>query len=409
VVMVGLVLLAKRLLPRTGLLWFALLLAVSDRLLWHACEAKPYAIDVLVATGLLALMLAKSTVATTEARHLQRLLLMLTLLSPVLIFLSFPACFLIGGAALTLFAEVWRRRCRRTWALYVLFGTVLCGAFLALYFTAVRAQRDAQIVDCWAHVEHKLPSWDRPWLVGPEAVLRVLEVFRYAAEPVGNLLVFLAVVGAIHWWRQGQRQLLGILLWPLALNVVAWLLGAYPLGAVRVVVYAAPAALLLIAAGIAPTLTWLSSRWGRLPKAALAGLLLVPAVTTLVLLVRPWTKLDSATPAAFVLEHRRVDEPVVGTRWEQAYYFRELGTLYRSLTTVGTEPPTLPSAAAQTAHGQPTGRAVTSLWLMGEVINPAERHEAYLMLLRPAGRWRIVAEYPFRDVTVLHVQRQGAP
>src|SRR5262245_40065354 len=52
--LVLLLILARRLLSPPAGLWFALLLATSDRLLWHACEAKPYAVDVLVAAVLLA-------------------------------------------------------------------------------------------------------------------------------------------------------------------------------------------------------------------------------------------------------------------------------------------------------------------------------------------------------------------
>src|SRR5205823_545811 len=59
---VGLVLLARRLLPATALPWFVLLLGTSDRLLWHGCEAKPYAGDVLVAVGLLATLVGPAGV-----------------------------------------------------------------------------------------------------------------------------------------------------------------------------------------------------------------------------------------------------------------------------------------------------------------------------------------------------------
>src|SRR5262249_13046968 len=40
---------ARLVLPWWGQLWFAAALACSDRLLWHCCEAKPYAVDMLIA------------------------------------------------------------------------------------------------------------------------------------------------------------------------------------------------------------------------------------------------------------------------------------------------------------------------------------------------------------------------
>src|SRR5207245_857610 len=44
VVVVALLVVARSVLPRWGQLWFALVLACGDHLLWHCCEAKPYAV-----------------------------------------------------------------------------------------------------------------------------------------------------------------------------------------------------------------------------------------------------------------------------------------------------------------------------------------------------------------------------
>jgi hypothetical protein len=397
--LVALVLLARRWLRPAALAWFALLFACSDRLLWHASEAKPYALDVLVATGVLALVTARPRFPDDAARHERCRLITLTALSPVLVFLSFPACFILGGTALTLLPEVRRRRSRVTWALYTLFGLVLVSAFLALYLTAVRAQKDERILACWADI---FPDWHRPACVPGLLVQRLTEVCRYAAEPAGNVLAVFAFIGAVSWWRQRQRPLLGFLLWPVALNTVAFLLGAYPLGATRVVVYAAPAVLLLIAAGIPPALAF-TGRWGRPGRVVLAALLLVPILHAAHILVRPWGRADSATPAAFILDHRQGDEPVIGTLWEHAYYFRALGANYRALMPGPNDPPSPPAAAALGVDGKPTDRPVRSLWLLGGR-DPADQ-AVYLQQLRPAGAWRVATAHQFRDWTVLHIVR----
>src|SRR5260370_1178441 len=83
---------ARRLLPLWGAVWFALLLGCSDRLLFHCCEAKPYAVDVLVAVGLLATFVRRRGEGDAA---LCRQLLLYAALSPLLVFLSFPACFLL--------------------------------------------------------------------------------------------------------------------------------------------------------------------------------------------------------------------------------------------------------------------------------------------------------------------------
>jgi hypothetical protein len=379
---------ARRLLPRAGLVWFTLLLGTSDRLMWHTCEAKPYAIDVLIAAGLLAAFAWRSP--TLRLR-----LALLASVSPVLVFLSFPACFLLGGAALALLPTVWRSRRPLDWSLYTVFGAALCGSFLLLHATAITAQKNDRIVECW---QECFPDWGEPWRVPWSAGVRLSELCRYAAEPAGNVLMPLAAVGAVVLWRAGRRQLVGFLLAPVALNVFAWLLGSYPLEASRVVVYAAPAVLLLVAAGVVPVWQWLSRR-ARFAPLALAAVLLVPAGKTAAQFVHPWRRLDSATPCAFVIQQRRADEPVVGHLWEQRYYCRELGPMYRALLTLPTEPPS-PAPAAPVGNEE---TPVESLWLLS-TNDPREQLD-HLAQLRPAATWRVEQAYRFKDVTVLHIRR----
>src|SRR5262249_26208228 len=70
--------------------WALLLLACSDHILWHSCEAKPYAVDVLAATALL-LIYCRSASWGLGCR-----LVVYGLLGPVLILLAYPGCFLCG-------------------------------------------------------------------------------------------------------------------------------------------------------------------------------------------------------------------------------------------------------------------------------------------------------------------------
>jgi hypothetical protein len=391
---VAAVALARRLLPPWGVFWFALLLGSSDRLLWHACEAKPYAVDMLVAVGLLAVVVCRRG---DDEPGLVRLLLLYAGLSPFLVFLSFPSCFLLGAAALTVLPAVLRSRSRRVWGAYALFGLLLCGAFVLLVVGPVHAQKNERMLHCWVE---NFPPWDRPWKVPLMAVVRLTEVFRYATEPIGNGLTFFAVIGGVGLWRAGQRRLLAFLLFPFGLTALAWLGRQYPFGAARVDVFLAPAALLLVAAGLPPAFAWLRRAW---PVAvALVLALVFPVAQAGYRVVVPWARMDSAAPAAFVLAHRQASEPVVGMLWEHAYYFRRLGPLYRALRINPTEPPTPPPTCRA---GLAPGADVSSLWL----IAPRDAGELANLLreLPPTGGWSVAERHDFTDMVVLHAVRAG--
>src|SRR5262249_36579878 len=123
----GVVACARRVLPAEAVPWVALFAACSDTVLWHTCEAKPYAVDLLIVTGLLAQLVFG------RAWPLERHLILASVLAPVVIFLSYPGCFLLGGLALCLLPAVVRARRAGTWLLFGLFLTSLGVAFLFLW------------------------------------------------------------------------------------------------------------------------------------------------------------------------------------------------------------------------------------------------------------------------------------
>ena len=103
--LIGLVLffyVARRILPLVGLPWAVGLFALSDRLLWHTVEVRPYTIDVCVAVAVLAAWLR------TETWRLEGRLVLFALAGPLLLLISFPAIFVCAGLCLALLWETWR-------------------------------------------------------------------------------------------------------------------------------------------------------------------------------------------------------------------------------------------------------------------------------------------------------------
>jgi hypothetical protein len=378
--LVALVAVAKRTLcSAVAVCLAALLFACSDRLLWHGCEAKPYIVDVLVATSLLA------TFVWSQAFNPACGLAAFTCLTPVMLWLSYPACFLLGGLGLSLLPAVVRARCPRAWLLYTALLVVLGTSFLLLLMGPIHAQRDGTIVECWQDV---FPRWERRWTVPGWMVMRLVEVFRYAWEPTGGLLAPVAGVGAVVLWRQRQRRLVAFLVWPIVLAGAAGLLGQYPFGATRVMAFAAPAAVLLLAAGLPPALAQLR-RLGLWAPALLAAITLFPVLQAAYRVCCPWPRADAARAAAFVREHWRPGDIVLGTAWEHSYYFRDWGGDYQLA-----------------AHGSEVPPACARLWLLAGG-KTTERQGALLRKAGPVGVWRVVEQKTFVRTTVFCLGRAG--
>ncbi len=253
---------ACRLLEPRAALWVLFLFAVSESLAWHACEAKPYAFDVLAAVVLV----------TLHTTSLGRRLILSAAAAPVLIFLSYPAIFLYGGVLAAAAPAVWRERKPSAWAAYGLLAAAVAAAFLTQFLGPIRAPHDPVIASCWTGA---FPDWNRPWFVPLWAIISTLDVCRYCCKPLGPALLPLAVAGAVVLWRRGRRGLVGLLVAPVLLALAAAFAQRYPFGGARVLVYAAPAFVLLVGAGTPPAWDWLRRRH-RLAPAALALLFLPP-------------------------------------------------------------------------------------------------------------------------------------
>jgi hypothetical protein len=319
--MLLLVPIARRLLAPQAVPWALMLFACSEQLSWHASEAKPYALDVLAAMLLLGIHVL------TRRKALAWQLLGYTFLAPFLVFLSYPACFLMGGVLLALLGEVWRARRLGAWLGYLVLAMVTGAAFLALLIGPAQAQHTVRIHSGWTS---SMADWQKPWAVPGWAFLSSLEVCRYCFKPVGQPLIFLALLGGAVWWRQGQRREVIFLAAPIELALLAACLQRYPYGGSRVMVFAAPALALLIAAGANVALHYLAART-PLAGLALLILLLMPAAVAIQRVIWLWPEADVASAARFVEERFQPGDLVVGRDWTHLYYFRRLGDAYHWL------------------------------------------------------------------------------
>ena len=301
----------RKLLSGWPAFWAMLLFATSDRLCWHAAEAKPYAIDVFVACA--ALFIA------VRLQHwaIERRLALLICASPVAIFISYPSCFVCGALLLYLLAEAWVAGWRAR-LLYSCWAGALVCSFAILCLGPIRAQHTTVIDGCW---QGHFPNWSQSWYVPIWSLGVVADVFRYCFKPIGNLLASCGIVGFIWLWRSGHRRTLLLLVGPALLAFFAALLHRYPFGGSRLEVFLAPALALLLGAGVEPVRKWLRARWqwGALGTHVL---LATPPALALWFAIEPWPRADAAGAAEYVLAHRKADDAVSANHWEYVYLFR---------------------------------------------------------------------------------------
>jgi hypothetical protein len=367
---------ARSLLPPAAVPWAVLLFALNDHLLWHASEAKPYSLDVLLATALLAVW------CRTRGWPLEHRCLIPAALAPVAIWLVYPGCFLMGGLMIALLPALWRQRaCGRSWLAFASLMLTTAVAFLCLYLGPARAQRHPAMDACWTS---GFPPWDQgAWHVAVWLVKSTLDALCYCFAPVGNVLAPVLIAGAVVMWRRGERATLALLLAPAWLALVAAGIGGYPYGGSRVIVYLTPAIILLLAAGIPPALTWLRAQLS-LAAAALVVTLLVGAGAACYGTAAPAGRPAVANASKYVLARRQPGDIIMGNAWENEYYFRRFPQEFIPGTTL----PRLPD-----------GR----LWLVIIAATAPDR-DNLLRVLAPPG-WECVQRRDFYRTTVALLRR----
>jgi hypothetical protein len=302
--------LARRVVPPRPAVLATALFAASDRLVWHATEAKPYAVDVFIAV-----LAAWGYVRTRDLPLRVQCAVWLAIL-PVAEWMAFPACFVSGGVLLALLPAVRRAGWLDRLAHGVL-GLAVVGSFLALAVGPANAQQDGAMTGCW--VNH-FADWSRPAAVPVWAAASTLEVLRYALLPFGQVLAPVAVVGAARLGRR-DATLLTLFLAPLGLALVAALMGKYPYGGARVCAFAAPALILLVAEGVSACWRWLSRR-SRLGPAVLGVVLALSLVQTAYRVAVPWPRADFRAAVEYVDAHWRDGDLIASDHWEVLYYTR---------------------------------------------------------------------------------------
>lgn len=278
---------AARVLRGRALLLAVAIFAVAVHPIRHAADVKPYASDLLVA--LILQMLAFEWWGSPERADR---LWALAGFVPIALLLSHPAAFVAGGIGLVLAIPVWLTRKASVRFAFAAYGLAMVATYAAIYVLFTKAQASAASPGMREMWTRSFPPLDSivnvvRWLV----VAHSGDMLAYPCGGEGGasgLSLLACVVGSIVLWRKGRKTILGFLLAPLGLAMVAAALRLYPYGgpaphgsAARIMQYAAPGFCLLIGLGASGLLGLIRSdahrdRLLRVGCLGLAGVGIVP-------------------------------------------------------------------------------------------------------------------------------------
>jgi 4-amino-4-deoxy-L-arabinose transferase-like glycosyltransferase len=294
--------LAWKTLPPRAAPWAVALLALSDQLILQATEVKQYSGDLLVAILLLYLLLG---VVHDAAPSLKRFAVV-ALVAALAIWCSYTTFFLFGGISLALLPRFLRRG-RRHALVYVLCNALVVASFLLLFLTVLHAQRDAFLQRSWAgdfiDLSHPLTA---VFQIGSG----IYTLFDYPFYNLGLFMLIPAAAGAAALVKSRRYELLGMLLLPVLLNLIAGILHKYPFGGSRTTIYLLPGLLLLIGYGIDDLADHLPLPWRRWYWAIPLPMIVAGIAFGSYHLIFPRTRSDIRPIAQYVHRHRQPGQAI---------------------------------------------------------------------------------------------------
>ncbi|HWB58124.1 MAG TPA: glycosyltransferase family 39 protein [Chthoniobacteraceae bacterium] len=319
----GLVLMARlcrSLLEPADAIFAVAMVAFSDRLLWHAVEARHYSTDFLI--GLLAVLLFARTMASSPGRRFA----VFAIYAPFAILFSYPGIFLCAGVMMALLPRAWRDWNARTWAAWFALGAWVAALFAFFYLFMVRPQHSPDIDEAWVKL---FPDLHKPWTVPFWFVGSTFSIFDYYVRPwLGGILLLPAIAGAVHWWKGEKRGLVILTLVAMGCAACAALIKSYPYTGARTMVYCMPGLVLLTGAGLGPFFRWtrriFPDLFSVIPVIAIAAPVIISVFFAVWTVFVPWKRADTKGASAYVFAHMQAGDAITTNSYEYEYYFRKV-------------------------------------------------------------------------------------
>jgi hypothetical protein len=254
--------------------------AVSLHPIRHSAEAKPYATDLLVALGILAL-----AIEWYYSPNRTRWLWMMVGFTPIALASSYPAVLIAGGIALALAPSVWRTPRRGPKIAFSAYLLMVAATFAVLFVGVMHRQQTGVAVGLQKYWADSFPPLDSPvrlasWLISTHAG-SMLAYPGGGSRGASSATLILVLIAAVVLWQRRHRTILCLLVMPLGLALAVAALKLYPYGGeARIMQYIAPAICLMAGLGLSTLLGCLPRPAGR--AAAIRGAALALAAVGIV-------------------------------------------------------------------------------------------------------------------------------
>jgi hypothetical protein len=275
--------------------WALLLLAASPKLIADASQVKHFTLDLLLAVVLAGLALRAYRSVAPRAP-----LLAWGAVAAVGLWFSYATAFTFAGTGLVLAAPAvgrWPRASRRAFLVAALLVLASAVALLG----PIQAQRSDLVVHYWVQA---YPDLGGAWPFARWLGRALVALFDYFWQPLGGVLLPLALLAAGSAWRAGRRPLLALLWLPVLVALAAAAVRWWPFGGNAHMVFAAPAVLLLAGDGIEIARRRLAARRRGVAACALALLFAPGLADALYHLAVPRYRHELRPVIAFMQEQR---------------------------------------------------------------------------------------------------------
>jgi hypothetical protein len=275
--LVGLWMIARRLMGASGAALCLALASLSPLMIYYSNEVKPYITDALFAVVVMWLALD-----VLDAPDSRRAWVRLAVCGAVAILFSTPSIFMLAGAGMALVASPRIRSSRAGWLRLVVTGAAWVAMFAAGYLTIYRSTATSDYMQrIWSDSFLSLPP--RYLLYGlhqasrsffNESLLAQDEVF--VPRKANTLIAIFSAIGTIWLLRKRGLPVTLLLVAPCVAVFVASFAHRWPL-VPRLMVFLVPTLTLLVAAGAVAAVQLIPPRTRGIVLAALGIVMIIPA------------------------------------------------------------------------------------------------------------------------------------